>query len=156
MLACLLPPVFAHTGPFASARHVSVFVMTNLCAHFLLLGPFASAKHVNMFVTTSLWARFLLPWYIQPHWLTGRKTPIYLLTYSTFPALLFVAQVCKKNAPSIACKDEFGNTALHRAAMHGHAEVAVYLLQSGIDPDIQNTKGKLWPLFGPPPPLKKK
>ena len=55
----------------------------------------------------------------------------------------FSIQVGKKSAPSIACKDEFGNTALHHAAMHGHAEVAVYLLQSGIDPDIQNNKGNL-------------
>ncbi|KAK7091857.1 hypothetical protein V1264_009484 [Littorina saxatilis] len=57
---------------------------------------------------------------------------------NAFPSL----QLSSKSAPSILCKDEFGNTALHRAAMHGHAEVAVYLLQNGMDPDVRNIKGQ--------------
>ncbi|KAK7485627.1 hypothetical protein BaRGS_00023076 [Batillaria attramentaria] len=45
-------------------------------------------------------------------------------------------------APSILSKDQFGNTALHHAALREHAEVAVYLLQNGISPEVKNNKGQ--------------
>jgi hypothetical protein len=47
----------------------------------------------------------------------------------------------KKNAPAMMCKDAYGNSALHHAAMHGNAEVAVFLLQNGVDPAVRNNKG---------------
>ena len=43
---------------------------------------------------------------------------------------------------SINCTDPYGNTALHTAAYRGRKEVAVLLLQHGIDPTIKNKRGE--------------
>ncbi|PVD32638.1 hypothetical protein C0Q70_08082 [Pomacea canaliculata] len=45
-------------------------------------------------------------------------------------------------APSLSTADEFGNTALHLAALRGHMEVTVFLLQNGMNPTVKNSKGK--------------
>ena len=51
----------------------------------LFLGPVSSAL-----LCSSRLSSLFLPWY-KPHWLTGRKTPIYLLTCSLFIlGLLFI------------------------------------------------------------------
>jgi len=47
------------------------------------------------------------------------------------------------NPPNINCKDAMGNTPLHCAAYRGHKEVAVLLLQNGIDSMIKNNQGML-------------
>ncbi|GLH04037.1 Poly [ADP-ribose] polymerase tankyrase [Gryllus bimaculatus] len=47
-----------------------------------------------------------------------------------------------EHPPSINCVDAQGNSCLHCAAYRGHKEVAVLLLQNGIDPNIQNTRGQ--------------
>ncbi|XP_055955417.1 oxysterol-binding protein-related protein 1 isoform X2 [Patella vulgata] len=46
-------------------------------------------------------------------------------------------------APPINCQDQFGNTALHLSALRGRSEVAVLLLQNGINTSIKNKKGQL-------------
>ncbi|XP_065062635.1 oxysterol-binding protein-related protein 1-like [Rhopilema esculentum] len=43
--------------------------------------------------------------------------------------------------PNINCRDLMGNTPLHCAAYRGHKEVAVLLLQNGIDSTIKNNRG---------------
>eukprot|EP00794_Sanderia_malayensis_P011998 gene11998-13236_t len=43
--------------------------------------------------------------------------------------------------PSMNCQDLMGNTPLHCAAYRGHKEVAVLLLQNGIDSTIKNNRG---------------
>ncbi|XP_025092484.1 oxysterol-binding protein-related protein 1-like isoform X2 [Pomacea canaliculata] len=45
-------------------------------------------------------------------------------------------------APSLSTADEFGNTALHLAALRGHMEVTVFLLQNGMNPTVKNSKGQ--------------
>ncbi|XP_076437583.1 oxysterol-binding protein-related protein 1-like [Babylonia areolata] len=55
---------------------------------------------------------------------------------------LLQSVISNKSAPSMQYHDEYGNTALHHAAMRGHAEVAVFLLQNGVDPGIRNSKGQ--------------
>ena len=42
---------------------------------------------------------------------------------------------------SINTTDEFGNTALHAASRRDQREVAVLLLQNGIDTSLKNKKG---------------
>ncbi|XP_006818987.1 oxysterol-binding protein-related protein 1-like [Saccoglossus kowalevskii] len=44
--------------------------------------------------------------------------------------------------PNIQCTDVMGNGPLHCAAYRGHNEVAVVLLQNGIDPMLQNNNGQ--------------
>ena len=44
--------------------------------------------------------------------------------------------------PNINCVDKHGNTALHCAAYRGQKEVAVVLLQNGIDTTVKNARGK--------------
>lgn len=43
--------------------------------------------------------------------------------------------------PNINCTDVLGNTALHCAAYRGHKEVAVVLLENGVDSSIKNSRG---------------
>ncbi|XP_053383205.1 oxysterol-binding protein-related protein 1-like isoform X3 [Mercenaria mercenaria] len=43
----------------------------------------------------------------------------------------------------ISCQDSFGNTALHVAAQAGQKEVAVYLLQKGLNTETKNKQGLL-------------
>jgi oxysterol-binding protein-related protein 1/2 len=45
-------------------------------------------------------------------------------------------------APSVNCVDAQGNSPLHCAAYRGHKEVAVLLLQNGVDTSIRNQRGK--------------
>lgn len=47
------------------------------------------------------------------------------------------------NPPNINCVDVQGNSSLHCAAYRGHKEVAVLLLQNGIDTMIRNQRGQL-------------
>ncbi|CAB3386943.1 Hypothetical predicted protein [Cloeon dipterum] len=47
-----------------------------------------------------------------------------------------------ESAPNINCVDNQGNTCLHCAAYRGHKEVAVLLLQNGIDTKIKNNRGQ--------------
>merc|ERR1719494_116550 len=46
-----------------------------------------------------------------------------------------------QNPPNINCQDCMGNTPLHCAAYRGHKEIAVLLLQNGIDSTIKNNRG---------------
>ncbi|KAL8596804.1 hypothetical protein ACOMHN_053900 [Nucella lapillus] len=55
---------------------------------------------------------------------------------------LLESVISNKNAPSLQHTDEFGNTALHHAAMRANAQVAVCLLQNGVDPHLTNVKGQ--------------
>ncbi|XP_066917849.1 oxysterol-binding protein-related protein 1-like [Clytia hemisphaerica] len=43
--------------------------------------------------------------------------------------------------PNINCQNLLGNTALHCAAFRGHKEIAVLLLQNGIDSTVKNNRG---------------
>ncbi|XP_057309059.1 oxysterol-binding protein-related protein 1-like [Hydractinia symbiolongicarpus] len=43
--------------------------------------------------------------------------------------------------PNINCQNLLGNTALHCAAYRGHKEIAVLLLQNGIDSTVKNNRG---------------
>uniref|UniRef100_T2M5M8 Oxysterol-binding protein n=1 Tax=Hydra vulgaris TaxID=6087 RepID=T2M5M8_HYDVU len=45
------------------------------------------------------------------------------------------------NPPNINCQNLLGNTALHCASFRGHKEIAVFLLQNGIDSTIKNNRG---------------
>ncbi|CAN7998776.1 unnamed protein product [Ixodes hexagonus] len=47
-----------------------------------------------------------------------------------------------RRPPNINCKDGFGNTALHSAAYRDRKEVAVLLLQCGINSTLRNTRGR--------------
>lgn len=47
------------------------------------------------------------------------------------------------NPPNINCVDAQGNSSLHCAAYRGHKEVAVLLLQNGVDTMIRNQRGQL-------------
>lgn len=40
------------------------------------------------------------------------------------------------------CRDAFGNSALHIAAQANQKEIAVFLIQSGLAPDVKNKKGQ--------------
>lgn len=48
----------------------------------------------------------------------------------------------QQHPPNINCVDTQGNSALHCAAYRGHKEVAVLLLQNGIDTKIRNKMGQ--------------
>ncbi|XP_044741981.1 oxysterol-binding protein-related protein 1-like [Chrysoperla carnea] len=57
--------------------------------------------------------------------------------------LLLLNQLLKEeNPPNINSVDAQGNTCLHCAAYRGHKEVAVLLLQNGIDTTIKNNRGQ--------------
>ncbi|XP_074656432.1 oxysterol-binding protein-related protein 1-like isoform X2 [Tubulanus polymorphus] len=45
--------------------------------------------------------------------------------------------------PNFNCTDEYGNTGLHLASYRGHKEIAVLLLQNGIDSTIKNSRGQM-------------
>ncbi|XP_071441573.1 oxysterol-binding protein-related protein 1-like isoform X2 [Hetaerina americana] len=54
-----------------------------------------------------------------------------------------VAAMLKQDKPpNINCVDAQGNTCLHCASYRGHKEVAVLLLQNGIDTSIRNNRGQ--------------
>uniref|UniRef100_V5HMR6 Oxysterol-binding protein n=3 Tax=Ixodes ricinus TaxID=34613 RepID=V5HMR6_IXORI len=48
-----------------------------------------------------------------------------------------------RKPPNINCKDGFGNTALHSAAYRDRKQIAVLLLQCGIDSTLRNARGQL-------------
>uniref|UniRef100_A0A0L8FQU1 Uncharacterized protein n=1 Tax=Octopus bimaculoides TaxID=37653 RepID=A0A0L8FQU1_OCTBM len=48
----------------------------------------------------------------------------------------------QNNAPDINSVDKFGNTALHLAALRNHKQVAILLLQYGIDTSLKNNNGQ--------------
>ncbi|XP_077519316.1 oxysterol-binding protein-related protein 1-like [Amblyomma americanum] len=50
---------------------------------------------------------------------------------------------CGRHPPSVNSVDGFGNTALHCAAYCDKKQVAVYLLQSGIDSTLRNHRGHM-------------
>ena len=56
--------------------------------------------------------------------------------------LFFVFQVKQPNAPDINITDKFGNTALHMAALRNQKQIAILLLQLGIDTSLKNNNGK--------------
>lgn len=51
-------------------------------------------------------------------------------------------QLKEENAPHINSVDAQGNSCLHCAAYRGHKEVAIMLLQNGIDTNIKNNRGQ--------------
>ena len=55
---------------------------------------------------------------------------------------LYVFQLNSKKPPNLNFTDEFGNTALHIAAQTNQKEVAVFLLQSGVNVTAKNAKGR--------------
>lgn len=48
----------------------------------------------------------------------------------------------KSKRPNLNCRDAFGNSALHIAAQANQQEIAVFLIQSGLAPDVKNKKGQ--------------
>lgn len=52
------------------------------------------------------------------------------------------AQKCIELGVNLNAANQYGATALHLAALHGHEEVVKALLQSGADRSIQNKAGK--------------
>ena len=50
-------------------------------------------------------------------------------------------QVSSGRLSMVNCIDSFGNTALHVAAQTGQNEVAVYLLQQGLNTSTRNSQG---------------
>lgn len=56
--------------------------------------------------------------------------------------------------PNINCVDAFGNTALHCAAYRCQKEVAVLLLQHGVDPSLYNKRGQRAADLAPSPQMK--
>ena len=61
---------------------------------------------------------------------------------STVRVDTFLFQLKSNSSISINCTDQFGNTALHLAAIRGRKEAAVLLLQNGIDTALRNAKGE--------------
>ncbi|XP_070533773.1 oxysterol-binding protein-related protein 1-like [Ptychodera flava] len=53
-----------------------------------------------------------------------------------------VSLLKSNNPPNINCTDQNGNTPLHNAAYRGQTEVAVTLLQNGVDPALKNKRNQ--------------
>lgn len=67
-----------------------------------------------------------------------------LLSYAREGNLESLSQLLKDvNPPNINCVDGQGNSSLHCAAYRGHKEVAILLLQNGVDTMIRNQRGQL-------------
>lgn len=67
-----------------------------------------------------------------------------LLSYAREGNIENLNQLLKDvNPPNINCVDGQGNSSLHCAAYRGHKEVAILLLQNGVDTMIRNQRGQL-------------
>ena len=54
---------------------------------------------------------------------------------------MFLFQLDDKKPVNVNCQDDLGNTALHCSAFRSQKQVAIFLLEHGIEPSVRNIAG---------------
>ncbi len=80
-------------------------------------------------------------WVNPPYWqkVTGMNLLMTSVHYGRARLMKFLINQCYAR---LDCRNEFGDTALHIAAMHGHTSLARFLLKVGANKNIRNNNGR--------------